>query len=131
MSGQTPTPDEWRAAMGYFPSGVTIVTTWEQDAPVGATVSSFCSVSLEPPLLLVCLDRANPARGPIERSEVFGVNILNEEHRISRCGSRKIPTRIASAETLGAREPAARRSWRPPRCSSIAWSSTRTSRAIT
>jgi flavin reductase ActVB len=77
----TPTPKEWRAAMGSFPSGVTIVTSWRDGEPVGSTVSSFCSVSLEPPLLLVCLERSNPVRAPIEACGRFGVNILGEEAR--------------------------------------------------
>ena len=81
ISERTLTPAEWRAAMGCFPSGVTVVTTWDGDTPTGSTVSSFCSVSLDPPLLLVCLDRANPVRAPIEACGVFGVNILNEESR--------------------------------------------------
>jgi 3-hydroxy-9,10-secoandrosta-1,3,5(10)-triene-9,17-dione monooxygenase reductase component len=74
-----PTPAEWRAAMGYFPTGVTIVTSWKDRDPVGSTVNAFCSVSLDPPMLLVCLDRSNPILGPIERSRVFGVNILCED----------------------------------------------------
>jgi flavin reductase (DIM6/NTAB) family NADH-FMN oxidoreductase RutF len=73
------TSAEWRAALGYFPSGVTIVTTWRDGAPVGSTVSSFCSVSLEPPLLLVCLDHNNPILAPLDRAGVFGVNILPED----------------------------------------------------
>ena len=72
------TPTEWRAAMGAFPSGVTVVTAWNGEAALGATVSSFCSVALEPPLLLVCLDRNNIVRDPIVASGVFGVNILAE-----------------------------------------------------
>lgn len=79
MTLHTPTPKEWRAAMGSFPSGVTVITTWDQDQPVGSTVSAFCSVSLDPPLLLVCLDNSNPILGPVQASGVFGVNILNDE----------------------------------------------------
>lgn len=70
------TPADWRAAMARFPSGVTIVTSWREAAPVGTTVNAFCSVSLEPPLLLICLDQANPALRPIEACQVFGVNFL-------------------------------------------------------
>ncbi len=77
----TPTAAEWRAAMGYFPSGVTIVTTWAGRTPIGTTASSFCSVSLDPPLLLVCLDHANPALAPIEACGLMGVNILSAECR--------------------------------------------------
>jgi 3-hydroxy-9,10-secoandrosta-1,3,5(10)-triene-9,17-dione monooxygenase reductase component len=62
--------------MGRFPSGVTIVTSWDGETPVGTTVNAFCSVSLDPPLLLACLDLTNPALAPVERSGVFGVNIL-------------------------------------------------------
>jgi 3-hydroxy-9,10-secoandrosta-1,3,5(10)-triene-9,17-dione monooxygenase reductase component len=75
------TAAQWRVAMGCFPSGVTVVTTWEGDKPVGTTVNAFCSVSLEPPLLLICLDYANPVLAPMERCGVFGVNILNAESR--------------------------------------------------
>ncbi|HEY2177803.1 MAG TPA: flavin reductase family protein [Caulobacteraceae bacterium] len=73
------TPADWRAAMGRFPTGVTIVTSWAGETPVGTTVNAFCSVSLEPPLLLVCLVHDNPALGPIERSGVMGVNFLPAE----------------------------------------------------
>ena len=70
------TAAEWRAAMGGFPSGVTVVTSWRDGAPVGSTVSAFCSVSMKPPLLLVCLDLSNPLCAPIAACGVFGVNIL-------------------------------------------------------
>lgn len=73
-----PTAAEWRAAMGYFPTGVTIVTTWDEAAPVGSTINAFCSVSLDPPLLLICLDLNNPIRPALERARLFGVNILND-----------------------------------------------------
>ncbi|HWA63602.1 MAG TPA: flavin reductase family protein [Caulobacteraceae bacterium] len=76
-----PTAAEWRAAMGYFPTGVTIVTTWDGEEPVGSTINAFCSVSLDPPLLLICLDLKNPIREAFERSKVFGVNILGADCR--------------------------------------------------
>lgn len=72
-------PAAWRAAMGCFPSGVTVVTTWREGRPVGSTVNAFCSVSLNPPLLLVCLDLANPILPDVETSGIFGVNILPAE----------------------------------------------------
>jgi 3-hydroxy-9,10-secoandrosta-1,3,5(10)-triene-9,17-dione monooxygenase reductase component len=67
--------------MGYFPSGVTIVTTWDGEAPVGSTINAFCSVSLDPPLLLICVDLKNPIRAPLEAARLFGVNILHDEGR--------------------------------------------------
>jgi 3-hydroxy-9,10-secoandrosta-1,3,5(10)-triene-9,17-dione monooxygenase reductase component len=78
---EAPSPAEWRAAMGFFPSGVTIVSTWDGEEPVGSTVNAFCSVSLSPPLLLVCIDLANPIRVALERARIFGVNILDHEGR--------------------------------------------------
>lgn len=48
----------FRSALARFPSGVTIVTTRSEDGtPHGFTASSFASLSLDPPLVLVCLDR--------------------------------------------------------------------------
>ena len=82
---QAPSPAEWRAAMGYFPTGVTVVTTWLDGAPVGATVNALCSVSLDPPLLLICLGLDNPLGAPVRQCGVFGVNILDEaSHGLAR-----------------------------------------------
>ena len=76
-----PTGAEWRAAMGFFPSGVTIVSTWDGEEPVGSTINAFCSVSLSPPMLLICVDLNNPIRAALERARIFGVNILDHECR--------------------------------------------------
>ncbi len=76
-----PTSAEWRAAMGFFPSGVTIVSTWDGEEPVGSTINAFCSVSLSPPMLLICVGLANPIREALERARIFGVNILDHECR--------------------------------------------------
>jgi 3-hydroxy-9,10-secoandrosta-1,3,5(10)-triene-9,17-dione monooxygenase reductase component len=74
-----PTAAEWRQAMGYFPTGVTIATSWDGAKPVGSTINAFCSVSLEPPMLLICLDLKNPLVEPVRQSRVLGVNILCED----------------------------------------------------
>ncbi|MDP3300034.1 MAG: flavin reductase family protein [Phenylobacterium sp.] len=67
----------WRAAMGAFASGVVIVTTEDEEGrPVGTTVSAFSSVSLDPPLLLVCLDHKSRTRAAVKRSGHFCINIL-------------------------------------------------------
>jgi flavin reductase (DIM6/NTAB) family NADH-FMN oxidoreductase RutF len=71
-----PTPAEWRAAMGAFPTGVTIATSWRDGEPTGSTINAFCSVSLAPPLLLICLDRSNPLVEPVRACGVFGINFL-------------------------------------------------------
>jgi len=50
-------PDEFRSVLGRFASGVTVLTTRTGDMDVGMTVSSFCSLSLKPPLVLACVDK--------------------------------------------------------------------------
>ena len=47
----------FRQALGYFASGVTVVTTEYQGEQYGMTVSSFSSLSLKPPLVLICIDQ--------------------------------------------------------------------------
>jgi len=70
---------DFRHALGQFASGVTVVTTVGKDgSPLGLTVSSFCSVSLEPPLVLVCIDDRSETHDGFEASKVFGVSILAE-----------------------------------------------------
>jgi len=72
---------EFRRALGHFATGVAVVTSVRDDSrPCGLTVNSFCSVSLEPPLVLVCVDRAAESHDCILEAGVFAVNML-EEHR--------------------------------------------------
>ena len=69
--------DQFREVLGHFATGVTIVTTTNGDGrPTGLTASAFTSVSLEPPLVLVCVDhKAQSYPALIERGR-FAVNIL-------------------------------------------------------
>lgn len=72
-------PAEFRRALGQFASGVTVVTTrTAAGQPQGLTVSSFCSVSLEPPLVLVCIDKGADATQGLSESRVFAVSVLAE-----------------------------------------------------
>lgn len=72
--------DEFRAALSRFPSGVTVVTTRDASGRThGITVSAFCSVSLEPPLILVCIDKDTGSHYALRESGYFVVNILAEE----------------------------------------------------
>ena len=74
------TKDEFHAALSRFPSGVTVVTTKDKDERFhGITVSAFCSVSLEPPMVLVCIDKTTGSHPAFEFGKVFVVNVLNEE----------------------------------------------------
>ena len=70
--------DEFRTALSRFPSGVTVVTTKDADGTFhGITVSAFCSVSLEPPLILICVEKTAGSHFALERSEAFVVNVLS------------------------------------------------------
>ncbi len=72
----------FRQTMGYFASGVTVVTALHDGTPYGATVSSFSSVSLRPPLILICLDQNISTHRAIAESGCFVVNMLDhrQEH---------------------------------------------------
>jgi flavin reductase (DIM6/NTAB) family NADH-FMN oxidoreductase RutF len=73
--------DEFRAALSRFPSGVTIVTTKDTEGRFhGITVSAFASVSLEPPMILVCIDKDSGSHHAFREGEFFVVNILAEGH---------------------------------------------------
>lgn len=76
MGAATPQTN-FRNAMARFASGVTVVTTRNSNgAFVGFTASAFCSLSLEPPLLLVCLQKDADCYAAFMESEVFAVSIL-------------------------------------------------------
>jgi flavin reductase len=79
-AGPGPAPDvsTFRMAMGSFPTGVTVVTVASDDGAMhGMTVNSFSSVSLDPMLVLVCLNAASRGAGLIERARAFAVNVLS------------------------------------------------------
>jgi flavin reductase (DIM6/NTAB) family NADH-FMN oxidoreductase RutF len=76
------TRDEFRAALGRFASGVTIVTSKDSDGNLhGITVSAFCSVSLEPPLVLVCIDKDTGSHYALTQTDSFVVNILRDNQQ--------------------------------------------------
>lgn len=70
--------DGLREMMSRFPSGVAIVTSFdEHDRPWGMTCSSLCSATLDPPTLLVCLRAASPTMAAIAHHRMFAVNLLH------------------------------------------------------
>ncbi|NQW11528.1 MAG: flavin reductase family protein [Alphaproteobacteria bacterium] len=73
-------PEAFRAVLGRYATGVTVVTTRDADGtPYGLTVNSFTSVSLDPPLVLFCLDRAAGSFAAFESAQGFAVNILRAD----------------------------------------------------
>lgn len=67
----------FRRAMAQFATGVTVVTTALEGRLHGLTVNAFCSLSLDPPLTLVCIDQLSKSRHLIADSGFFAVNILS------------------------------------------------------
>ena len=70
-------PEQIRRAMRTWASGITIVTAAYKNEQHGMTVSSFASISLDPPLLMVALQKATRTSGLISRAQAFGVTILS------------------------------------------------------
>ena len=70
----------FRHALGQFATGITVVTTRDHAGHLlGLTVSAFCSVSLHPPLVLVCVDTRSETHQAFVESRLFGVSILAED----------------------------------------------------
>lgn len=70
---------DFRAVSAFFPSGVTVITRRLPDGrPYGITVSSFTTVSLEPALILICIDRSSRFTDEIRSGAPFLVNVLSE-----------------------------------------------------
>ena len=67
---------QFKHALSHFASGITIVTTEHEGIDYGLTVASFASLSLSPPLVLVCISKSSSSHEPIEESGKFGVSIL-------------------------------------------------------
>jgi flavin reductase (DIM6/NTAB) family NADH-FMN oxidoreductase RutF len=70
---------QFKAALSHFASGVTVVTTEHDGRPYGMTVASFASLSLHPPLVLVCVEKSVKTHEAIAGAGKFGVSILTQE----------------------------------------------------
>jgi flavin reductase (DIM6/NTAB) family NADH-FMN oxidoreductase RutF len=70
--------DTWdfKQAVGAFTTGVTVVTTCDEGTRYGLTANSFASVSLDPPLVLFCVDLRAPSLSGFSRSQHFAINVL-------------------------------------------------------
>lgn len=107
MSGFT--SKEFRAAVGAFATGVTVVTTRGEEHAYGMTANAFSSVSLDPPLVLVCVISPSEGSEHIRRNECFAVNVLHaDQEPLSRYFAsrdrprgrdafREVPHRIAAS----------------------------------
>ena len=76
MDGETVIPEEFRSALTAYATGVTVVTAVGQQGPSGATANAVTSLSLEPPMMLACLDRGSRTLTSVRAQGAFGVNAL-------------------------------------------------------
>ena len=95
--------EQFFAIMSAFPTGVAIVTTLAEDGtPRGLTTNAVCSVSADPPLLLVCVDRESRTLAALEHSKRFVVNFVADgRHDLARLFASKADDKFAQV------------SWRP------------------
>jgi flavin reductase (DIM6/NTAB) family NADH-FMN oxidoreductase RutF len=95
---------EFRRAMGCFATGVTIITLDLEGEVHGMTANAFASVSLDPPLLLVCVDRSARTHAHMHAKKRFGINILEQGQRvISEYYARAVHIHGRAEEEAGAR----------------------------
>jgi 3-hydroxy-9,10-secoandrosta-1,3,5(10)-triene-9,17-dione monooxygenase reductase component len=88
----TPSPDTFRTAMASLPTGVTIVATNGADGPAGATANAVSSLSIEPMLMLACLDRGSRTLLAVQAADRFSVSVLHDgQEGIARSFATKAP----------------------------------------
>jgi len=98
------TPSQFREALGFFATGVTIVTVDLDGEVHGMTANAFASVSLNPLLLLVCVDHSARTHAHLHAKKRFGINILSEDQRlISEYYARPAYSHERAEEEAGAR----------------------------
>ena len=76
MAGDGVRPEEFRSALSAYATGVTVVTAIGPQGPSGATANAVTSLSLEPPMMLACLDRGSRTLTSVRAQGRFGVNAL-------------------------------------------------------
>ena len=99
-------PARFRDVMGHFATGISVVTAFEGERPQGITVNAFSSVSLEPPLVMVALDRRRFITPMVRAAGRYAVNVLGaDQQALSDC--------FAHAPVSPGREAFCGAAWRP------------------
>jgi flavin reductase (DIM6/NTAB) family NADH-FMN oxidoreductase RutF len=94
---------EFRKALGCFATGITVITLDSESEVHGMTANAFTSVSLDPMLVLVCVDKSARTHSHLHAKKRFGVNVLAENQRaISEYYARPARTHDRAAEEAGA-----------------------------
>jgi 3-hydroxy-9,10-secoandrosta-1,3,5(10)-triene-9,17-dione monooxygenase reductase component len=92
MPGDGPSPEGFRDALGAYATGVTVVTAIGPNGPSGATANAVTSLSLDPPMMLACLDRGSRTLTAVRAQGRFGVNALAAgQEELARRFARKDP----------------------------------------
>ncbi len=93
-------PELFRKACGYWATGVSIVTTVDTDGkPYGLTMNAVTSLSLTPPLFIICVDNKSDTLEPMRRSGVFGINVLGlGQQDLSNSFAKKNPNKFDGVE---------------------------------
>src|SRR6202035_1096695 len=98
------TSAEFRQALGCFATGVTVITVDYEGQVQGMTANAFASVSLDPPLVLVCVDHSARTHAHLHAKKRFGINVLAEDQRvISEYYAQPVCTHERAEEEAGAR----------------------------
>jgi flavin reductase (DIM6/NTAB) family NADH-FMN oxidoreductase RutF len=91
--------ETFREALAGVCTPVSVVTSHREGHPHGTTVSAFCSLSLEPPMVLVSLDRSSDLLAIVSESRVFGINVLNHgQKELALNFARKGPDKFEDVE---------------------------------
>ena len=80
MTGE-PDAAAYRSAISHFATGVTVVTSTGAEGPAGLTANAICSLSLNPLLMLVCLERSSRTLAAVRRSRRLAVNVLSQSQQ--------------------------------------------------
>jgi flavin reductase (DIM6/NTAB) family NADH-FMN oxidoreductase RutF len=87
-----PETDDFRSAMAVMPTAVTVIASVGESGAAGATANAVASLSLEPPLMLVCLDRGSRTLAAVRSSGRFSVNVLGAgDEQLARAFASKAP----------------------------------------
>jgi 3-hydroxy-9,10-secoandrosta-1,3,5(10)-triene-9,17-dione monooxygenase reductase component len=85
-------PEQFRAALSGYATGVTVVTAIGENGPSGATANAVTSLSLDPPMMLACLDRGSRTLLAVQAANRFGVSVLHDgQEEIARAFATKAP----------------------------------------
>jgi flavin reductase (DIM6/NTAB) family NADH-FMN oxidoreductase RutF len=106
MSDATVDGVAFREAIAHFATGVTVVTTTHEGRPAGMTASAVCSLSLDPVLLVVCIDNRLATHRAVEASRRFAVNVLGErDEELARRFARRAEDKFAGVALVEGSDP--------------------------